>query len=206
MLKHLIRLISLALVLIFGTSVSMAAPTPAAAPAVPAVQSTNPETPSLPTKIGVLDWQQLLSKAPQAEEAGKRLEQEFKTPKDNLLKKQKDFQAKQEKLGRDKDVMSEAERKKLENELTKMQQDLRRQDEELRSDYTARHQEEMGDFLKVVREVVDTLAKEKKFDLVLPQDATIYMAERVNVTDDVLESLRKLKTQAKTDKSDKTKH
>jgi outer membrane protein len=210
MLKHLIRLISLALVLIFGTSVSVAAssaPTPAAAPAAPAVQSTNPETPpSLPTKIGVLDWQQLLAKAPQAEEAGKRLEQEFKTPKDNLLKKQKDFQAKQEKLGRDKDVMSEAERKKIENELTKMQQDLRRQDEELRSDYTARHQEEMSDFLKVVREVVDTLAKEKKFDLVLPQDATIYMADRVNVTDDVLESLRKLKTQTKTDKSDKTKH
>jgi outer membrane protein len=205
MLKHLIRLISLPLVLIFGTTVVVAATsaTPAAAPATQAIST---ESHSVPTKIGVLDWQQLLAKAPQAEEAGKRLEKEFQTPKDNLLKKQKDFQAKQEKLGRDKDVMSEAERKKVENELTKMQQDLRRQDEELRSDYTARHREEMDDFLKVVREVVDNLAKERKFDLVLPQDATIYMADRINVTDDVLESLRKLKSQAKADKSDKTKH
>src|SRR5438067_215544 len=114
MLKHLIRLISLALVLIFGTTVAMAATS--ATPAAPANQASNTETSSLPTKIGVLDWQQLLAKAPQAEEAGKRLEKEFQTPKDNLMKKQKDFQAKQEKLGRDKDVMSEAERKKVEND------------------------------------------------------------------------------------------
>ncbi len=202
MLKHLMRLINLALVL--GTTVAVAAPATAAVE--PAAQTTSTETSGSPLKIGVMDWQLLLTKAPQAEEASKRLEKEFQTPQENLNKKKKDFQAKQEKLGRDKDVLSEAERKKLEIELTKMQQDLRRMDEELRSDHATRQQEEMADFLKVVREVVDGIAKEKKIDLVLPNDVTIYVDNRVNVTDDVLESLRKLKSQAKNDKSDKTKH
>lgn len=191
MLKHLMRLICLPLVLVWCTPIVFAAEVPAA----------NGTTASLPTKIGVLDWQQLLTKAPQAEEAGKRLEKEFQARKDALIAKQKDFQTKQEKLGRDKDVMAETERKKVENDLTKLQQDLRRLDEELRSDYTARHREEMDDFLKVTREVVDELAKKEEFDLVLPQDATIYTADRIDVTEKVLERLRKLKQQTKDSKS-----
>ena len=183
------------MVLIFGTTVVAE---------VPAANVTaNGASASVQTKVGVLDWQLLLAKAPQAEEAGKRLEKEFQARKDAFIAKQKDFQTKQEKLGRDKDVMAEVERKKVENDLTKAQQDLRRLDEELRSDYTARHREEMDDFLKVTREVVDTLAKDKKYDLVLPQDATIYVADRVDITEEVLESLKKLKQQSKADTKSK---
>ncbi len=152
------------------------------------------------TKIGVLDWQQLLSKAPQAEEAGKRLEKEFQAPKDKLVNKQKEFQAKREKLQRDKDVMTATEKAKKEKELAKTEQDLRRMDEELRSDYTTRHREEMDDFIKTVREIVDSFAKEEKYDLVIPQEATLYMADRIDITEKVLEKLEK---SAKVKSSDK---
>lgn len=158
------------------------------------------------TKIGVLDWQQLLSSAPQAKGAGDRLEKEFQAPKEKLMAKQKDFQAKRDKLQRDKDVMSAVERGKKEKELAKMEQDLRRLDEELRTDYTTRHREEMDDFIKIVREAVEKLAKEQKYDLVLPQEATLYIAERIDVTEAVLEKLSKMKETAKpaeTKKSDK---
>lgn len=155
-------------------------------------------------KIGVLDWQQLLTKAPQAEEAGKRLEKEFQARKDKLMGKQKEFQAKQEKLQRDRDTMSDAERSKSEKDLTKIQQDLRHLDEELRSDYTARHREEMDEFIKIVREVVDKLAAEEKYDLVLPQEATLFMNERIDVTEKVLQRLAKTKgTTTKSDSKDK---
>jgi outer membrane protein len=153
-------------------------------------------------KIGVLDWQQLLSKAPQAEEAGKRLEKEFQSPKDKLINKQKEFQAKREKMQRDKDVMSAADRTKKEKDLAKMEQDLRRLDEELRSDYTTRHREEMDSFIAVVRGEVEKLAQEDKYDLVIPQEATLYMADRIDITDKVLERLEK---SAKTKSSDSKK-
>lgn len=179
-LKHLIRLILLpACLMIFGITGVHASDSPS------------------PLKVGVLDWQQLLTKAPQAEEAGKRLEKEFQGRKDKLVSKQKDFQTKQEKLQRDRDVMSEAERTKSEKELTKLQQDLRHLDEELRSDYTTRHREEMDEFINLVRDVVSKVAAEEKYDLVLPQEATLFMAERIDVTEKVLQKLAKLKPTAK---------
>jgi outer membrane protein len=143
------------------------------------------------TKVGVLDWQQLLQKAPQAEAAGKRLEKEFQAPKEKFENKQKEFVAKRDKLQRDKDVMSASERGKKEKELAKMEQDLRRLDEELRSDYTTRHREEMDEFIRLVRECVDKMAKEQKFDLVIPQEATLYVSDRIDMTEDVLKVLEK---------------
>jgi outer membrane protein len=155
-----------------------------------------------PVKIGVLDWQQLLSKAPQAEEAGKRLEKEFQSPKDKLVNKQKEFQSKRDKMQRDKDVMSAADRGKKEKDLAKMEQDLRRLDEELRADYTTRHREEMDNFVTLVRSEVEKLAQEEKYDLVLPQEATLYIADRIDITEKVLERLEKV---AKTNKGSESK-
>lgn len=183
-------------VLAFAAPMALAASD--AQTSTPAKESTGSHA-----KIGVLDWQQLLTKAPQAEEAGKRLEKEFQARKDKLINKQKDFQAKQEKIQRDRDTMSDAERSKSEKELTKLQQDLRHMDEELRSDYTARHREEMDDFIKIVREVVDKLAAEEKYDLVLPQEATLFMNERIDVTEKVLQRLAKAKSSTKSDSKDK---
>lgn len=155
-----------------------------------------------PIKIGVLDWQQLLSKAPQAEEAGKRLEKEFQAPKDKLINKQKEFQAKRDKMQRDKDVMSATDRAKKEKDMAKMEQDLRRMDEELRSDYTTRHREEMDSFITAVRAEVEKLSQEDKYDLVIPQEATLYVADRIDITEKVLERLEK---SAKTAKPSDTK-
>lgn len=184
-LKHLIRTFLPICLLVFGVPAAFAA-----AEATPASKEGHPAP---ITKIGVLDWQQLLTKAPQAEEAGKRLEKEFQARKDKLINKQKEFQSKQEKLQRDRDTMSDAERVKSDKDLTKLQQDLRHMDEELRSDYTARHREEMDDFIKIVREVVDKLAAEEKYDLVIPQEATLFMNERIDVTEKVLQRLSKTK-------------
>jgi len=156
-----------------------------------------------PVKIGVLDWQQLLSKAPQAEEAGKRLDKEFQKPKEQFINKQKEFQTKRDKLQRDKDVMSGAERGKKEKELAKMEQDLRRLDEELRADITTRHREEMDDFIKVVREAVEKMAVDEKFDLILSQEAALYVSERIDITSKILEQLEKTAKTAKAEKNTK---
>lgn len=172
MLKQLVRFVMVGVVSL-GTGALLAADAPAT------------------FNIGVLDWQVLLAKAPQADAAGKRLEKEFEKPKNDLINKQKEFQSKREKMQRDADTLSSAEKTKREKELVKMEQDLRRLDEELRSDYTARHREEMDNFIKTVKDVVDKLAEEQKYDVVLPQEATLYVADRINITAKVLERLEK---------------
>ncbi|MEY3183009.1 MAG: hypothetical protein RLZ35_994 [Pseudomonadota bacterium] len=141
-------------------------------------------------KIGVLDWQLLVAKSPQAEQAGKRLEKEFKERKEVFLEKQKQLEKKHEQFQRNKDIMAEAERVKAERELTKLQQDLRNLQEENQADYTARHREEMEKFLSTVKSIVDAYGKEEQFDLILPQDTTLFSADRIDVTNTILEKLK----------------
>jgi Skp family chaperone for outer membrane proteins len=141
-------------------------------------------------KIGVLDWQLLVAKSPQAEQAGKRLEKEFKERKDSFLEKQKQLETKHEKFQRDKDIMAEAERVKAERELTKLQQDLRNLQEENQADYAARHREEMDKFLNAVKNIVDEYGKKEQFDLILPQDTTLFTADRMDITTAILEKLK----------------
>lgn len=200
MLKYVMRVIGLPLMLILGPTVVAAANTPTLA----VDSSTENAAVSSSAKIGVLDWSELLTNAPQADAAGKRLEREFQSRKDAVMAKQKEFQTKQERATRDKDVMTATERKDLELELSALQQDLRHQDEKLRSDYTARHREEMDAFLQVVREVVDNFAKAKDLRLVLPKDATVYTADSIDITEKILDDLRKLKS-TKIGKTDDSK-
>ncbi len=148
-------------------------------------------------KVGVLDVQELLTKSPQAVEAGKRLEKEFQARKDKLIGKQKDFQSKQESFQRNRDVMSEIERKKSEKELEKMQKDLQHSEEELRSDITSRHKEETDEFMDTVRNLVAKLADEEKYDLILYQETTVHFAESIDITEKMLNLMAKQKGSSK---------
>ena len=171
-MSHIIRSVLVAVTLSLGTGLAIAA--------------------DAGIKIGVIDSRQLMEKAPQAEAAAKRLEKEFEPSKQNMQKKQKEFQELRESLQRNKDVMSSAERSKKEKELAKMEQDYRRMEEETRSDFTNRNREEMDDFQKVVIEAVEKLAVEERYDLILPRETTFYMAERMDLTEKVLERLAKM--------------
>ncbi len=177
-LSKLVRVLFLMIALV-GTNMALAAdPAPASKPA-PSMQ------------IGVLDWQKLIATAPQAKDAGKRLEKEFQKPTEELVNKQKEFQNKRDKLQRDLNILSKAERNKKEKELVRMEQDLRRMDEELRSETTTRHREEMDEFVKSVRVVVEKFSKEQKYDLVLPQEVMVYFSEKTDITDTILQRLEK---------------
>lgn len=176
-MKHFIRLLSLVLSLSLGSTLVFAE----------TVQSAENAA-----KLGVLDWQRLVSTAPQAKEAAKRLETEFQGPSQKLNDKQNDFQAKRTKLQRDRDVLSASERAKKEKEVAKLEQEIRRLDEELRAETTTRHREEMDDFLRVVREVVEKFGQEKQYDAIFSQEVMAYFSDRVDITDQILDRLQKL--------------
>lgn len=152
-----------------------------------------PKSTALPLKIGVLDWQALKTKSPQAEKAMKRLEKEFKGRKEGIEEKQKAFETKYEKFQRDKEVMAEAERVKAERELNRMQQEMRGLQEEFQSDVMARQREEMEKFLAIVNEVVEKFSKQNSYDAIFTQEVTLYSSDKVDVTPAILEKLKQEK-------------
>lgn len=140
-------------------------------------------------KIGFVSIAKILNSAPQAEAASKRLEQEFAPRKKGLDEAQKSLRKIEEKLAKDGAVMSESQRRNMENDFRNQARELKRSGDEFREDFNLRRNEELGKFQKQVLDVINNVAKEEGFDLVVNDSATLYASPQVDVTDKVLKRL-----------------
>lgn len=140
-------------------------------------------------KLGFVSIAKILNSAPQAESASKRLEQEFAPRQKGLVEAQKALRKEEEKLAKDGAVMSESQRRKLESEIRNQARELKRTSDEFREDFNLRRNEELGKFQKQVLEVINSVAKEEGFDLVINDSATLYFSPQVDVTEKVLKRL-----------------
>ena len=142
-------------------------------------------------KLGFVSIAKILNSAPQAEAASKRLEQEFAPRQKGLIEAQKSLRKQEEKLSKDGAVMSESQRRSLENEIRNQARELKRTSDEFREDFNLRRNEELGKFQKQVLEVINSVAKEEGFDLVVNDSATLYFSPQVDATEKVLKRLTK---------------
>lgn len=140
-------------------------------------------------KIGFVNVAQVLQESPQAEEAKKRLEQEFAPRDKRLVAQQKELEKLQEKLNRDAAVMSDSERGKLEREIIAKQRELKRAQDEFREDFNIRRNEELGKLQREIFEAIKALAQEEQYDLLLT-DGVVYASDQVDVTGKVQQRLR----------------
>lgn len=142
-------------------------------------------------KVGVVNIAAVLEKAPQAEKAKKRLEQEFK-PRDNkLVSQQKEIQSLQEKLKKDAAVMGESQRNKMENELQDKIRDAKRSQQEFSEDFNARRNDELGKLQRRIVEAIRGIAKDQEFDLILT-DGVIYSSPQMDITSQLQQKLSTL--------------
>lgn len=137
-------------------------------------------------KIGFVSIAEILKSAPQAESASKRLEQEFAPRQKGLVEAQKSLRKQEEKLSKDGAVMSDSQRRNLEGDIRNQARELKRTSDEFREDFNLRRNEELGKFQKQVLEVINGVAKEEGFDLIINDSATLYASPQVDVTKKVL--------------------
>jgi outer membrane protein len=139
-------------------------------------------------KIGVVEIAKVLEKAPQAEKAKKRLEQEFK-PRDNqLVSQQKEIQTMQEKFKKDASTMSESQRNRMETDIQNKMRDAKRSQQEFSEDFNARRNDELGKLQKRIVESIRAIAKDQEFDLILT-DGVIYSNPQMDVTSQLQQKL-----------------
>jgi outer membrane protein len=142
-------------------------------------------------KIGVVNIPAVLEKAPQAEKAKKRLEQEFK-PRDNqLVSQQKEIQTMQEKLKKDASVMGESQRNRMETDIQNKMRDAKRSQQEFSEDFNARRNDELGKLQKRIVEAIRAIAKDQEFDLILT-DGVIYSSPQMDITSQLQQKLSTL--------------
>ncbi len=140
-------------------------------------------------KFGFVNVARVLELAPQAESARNRIEREF-APKDReLLQQQKDVRGLEDRLVKNAAVLSDVDRQRQETEIRSSKRELRRAQDEFREDLNLRRSQELSKLQQKVTEVIQTLAKAEKYDLII-SDGVIFAGQRVDITDMILERLR----------------
>lgn len=141
------------------------------------------ETSAADVKIGFVNVARLLEKAPQAEQAKRKLEREFSARDKKLVAEQKEIKAMEERLAKSPNVTVEQER-----ELMNRKREAKRAQDEFREDFNLRRNEELTQLQKEIFEAIQSLAKEENYDLLLT-DGVVYAAEGIDVTGKVEKKL-----------------
>lgn len=141
------------------------------------------------TKIGVIDMRKVVATSKESKTMMEKLQQEFKPREEKMINAEKALKEKSEKLHRNAAVMGDAEKSKLEKDIISGQRDLQRLQEEFREDASARHQEEMQKLMEKAKKVATDIAAKEKYDIIMYQDANLYVSSQIDITDQVVKAL-----------------
>ena len=144
-------------------------------------------------KIGVVNFQEVMSKIPQTAALMQSLEAEFKDEKAIITQLEKDIKYYQEKLKRDGSLMSVKEKDELNAKVKSLFQEYQVKGKALQEKASQRQNQETNKIIALVRQAVDNIAVKQDYDLVLSQQAVVYSKPDASITDIVVEQVSKLK-------------
>ena len=141
-------------------------------------------------KIGVVSLPALIERAPQTKAAMDALQEEFAPRQREFEAKKKEYDDLAAKIQKDLAVMGETERRNAQKEVRDLERDLARMQNEFQEELSVRQNEELNKLRRQIAEVIIEVAKEDSLDLVL-ETGVVYASERANVTEKVLDRLKK---------------
>ena len=141
-------------------------------------------------RIGYVNVAKLLKEAPQTRDAGERIRGEFSPRRDELADCENDVEDMSNRLRRDRSRLGEVARERLDRQITKLKRSCRRLHDDLREDLNARHKKELAALETLLEGIIEDLAEDGQFDLIL-SGAALHVSDRVDLTDDVLNILKR---------------
>ena len=138
-------------------------------------------------KLGFVNTVKLVDKAPQGKAALAAIKAEFADKELELTKINEQIKNTEEDIRTNSLVMSEQGRVEKQRKLRELKRKFEREKTEYREDINLRRNEELGNLQRIIRDAVDSIAREEGFDIVVEQ--AVYVAEGIDITDKVLEKL-----------------
>ncbi len=139
------------------------------------------------TKLGYVKVDEVIRKANIAKQAEDRLKKEF-APRDSELKK---MGAKLKnlvgKFDKEQSVMTNADKQKVQREISSLEKEIQRKQRQAREDLTQRKNEELAAVVEKARAVIKKIAIEEKFDLIL--ENSVYASPDIDITQKVIKAL-----------------
>ena len=142
-----------------------------------------------PLKIGVINLQKIIQKAPEVEKVNQQLAKTFKARKEKLIAAREKLQDQVNKFQRENAVMPEAKRQARGNSLSQERRDLLRKEQDFSDDLELARGQAMKALLDKVKRQVDKLAKREHYDLILQRSNVPYFSAEFDITDKVLHKI-----------------
>jgi len=143
--------------------------------------------------VAFVTMNRILEDSPQAEEAMRELEQEF-SPRDTQLVTERDaLQELRDRLEREGNLMTATDRADLEREFTARSREFRRAQESFTDDLNVRRNEELAKLQRLINDAIIQLARERDIDLILTERNVLYSSERIDITDDIIAAMQRLR-------------
>ena len=146
------------------------------------------------TSIGFVDIPYIINNAPQALEAELRLEIEF-APREELLKEQRlRLEELNDQLRREALELSDTQLAQLDREVRSLERRIKRDEQDFREELNIQKNNEFKKVRILVLETIAKFGKTNSYDLIV-SDGVLYANKKIDVTEDVLDSLRRANQQ-----------
>lgn len=142
-------------------------------------------------KVGVVDLHAVFDKSPQPKKINDDLKKKFAPQEQKIKKAQEGVQSDIKKLQRDNSVMTEAERKKLQEKILKNREELQQMTIDFQQKAAAEQGKAMQKLLDQIKAAIKQVAAKDKLNLVLQSESAPYYDDKLDVTDQVVSVLAK---------------
>ena len=153
------------------------------------VLTTGAQAEEPPYRVGFVNVAEVLNDSLQVKQLESELKTSYETRKVELDKEQEKLNELEQQLATKGADMDFEERSTLEHRILSMRSKLKQELTWLEEDITIRKSGETSRLIKLLREVIEQVAKEKDIDLVF-EGAVVYTSDRADLSDDVSERLK----------------
>jgi outer membrane protein len=142
-------------------------------------------------RVGFISTDRIFKEANTAQQAQKKLEQEFSKREKELNDAGSSLKTAVEKFERDAATLSESQRAARQKQLGELDRDFQRKRREFQEELNARKNEEFQLVLEKANRVIRQVAEAEKYDLVLQE--AVYINPKHDITDKVLKAINAAK-------------
>jgi len=143
-------------------------------------------------KIAVVDVQAAILNSEEAKRLLKQIQQEFSSEEEKIRNIQSEAAVLYERLQKDAEVMSEAEKRRVQQQIESKNNDFVYNRQKLQRLIEERQQELFTGVDQKVQAAIELLVKTDDYDLIMPRQAALYAGDLYDITRKVTEKLNEM--------------
>jgi len=145
-------------------------------------------------KLAVVDVQAAILNSENAKKITAKIQGEFTSEQDSIKKLQTDAAVLLERLQKDGEVMSDAEKRKVQQQIESINNDFVYERKKLQRAIEDRQKELFAGIDERVQAAIQEIVKSDDYDVILPRQAALYVGDLYDITRKVTEKLNMIDT------------